>query len=115
MSLLGMNMVPCILLEETRHSDGAGGYRSSWQEGEAFDGAITLEKSVEAESGEQAADREVYTVTTFRGAGLGYHRAFRRVSDGTVFRVTGLLGRTPLGAGLDLEQVTAEKWRLPDE
>ena len=114
MSLLGLNMGPCILLEPTSQPDGCGGYRTVWREGESFDGAVTLEKTLEQDPGDQASGRELYTVTAFRGAGLGYHQVFRRVSDGAVFRVVGLLGRTPLGAGLELEQVTAEKWRLPD-
>ena len=47
---------------------------------------------------------------------LEYHDVFRRSSDNKIFRVTsdGDDRKTPTSAKLDMRQVTAEEWELPN-
>ena len=114
MSLLRINMGPCTKYMPVQEPDGHGGQITRWIAGDTFDAAVILEKSAEIDPADQVQAREIYTVTTFRDAGLAYHTVFRRDADGMWFRVTGLLGQTPQGAGLDMAQFAAEKWGLPD-
>ena len=117
MSLLHEAMESCILYEKTRVSDGYGGWITEWTEGVEFQAAITLDSSMQARIGEAQGVKALYTVTTRRAVNLQYHDVFQREADKKVFRVTsdGDDKLTPLSAGLDMRQVTAEEWRLASD
>lgn len=116
MSLLSEAMTACHLLDRRTAPDGYGGYISTWEQGAPFDAAIVYNSSLAARVAEQQGVRDLYTVTTKRNVYLEYHDIFVRDSDGQIFRVTtdGKDNKTPRSAGLDMRNVSAEEYILPD-
>lgn len=117
MSLLDEAMTECVLLNKVTQSDGYGGYYATWSDGVSFNAAIVLDTSMQAKIGQQMGVTGLYTVTTRKQMILQFHDVFRRVSDGKIFRVTadGDDKKTPESASLNMRQVPAEEWRLPNE
>jgi len=115
MSLLDQRMTPCVRLTETggATSDGLGGARPAWTEGERFPAALVADPTAV----ETAADRDRpvthYTVLTPRAVALQFHDVLRRLSDGETFRVISEENHTPPSASLDLRSVKAERWEVP--
>ena len=116
MSLLSEAMERCIRIDKTTEDDGYGGERTVWTDGAHFDAAIVFDSSIEARVAQAQGVTSTYTVTTTKDRMLEYHDVFRRVSDGKVFRVTsdGDDKYTPASATLNMRQVTAEEWKLPN-
>lgn len=117
MSLLSDAMEECVLLNKTSIPDGYGGKIDIWTESAfLFDAAIVFSTSMEARRAEAEGVRSLYTVTTKRGVTLEYHDVFRRTRDNKIFRVTsdGDDMYTPKSATLDMRQVTAEEWSVPN-
>lgn len=114
-SLLSEAMETCIMLDKTTEDDGYGGYITTWNEGAYFKAAITFDTSIEARTAEKSGVTSLYTVTTSRSLTLEYHDVFRRARDNKIFRVTsdGDDKYTPASTRLDMRQVTAEEWELP--
>ena len=117
MSLLSDAMESCTMLDKRTVSDGYGGYTSEYVKGADFKAAIVLDNSMQARTAEQAGVTALYTVTTSRALNLQYHDVFKRTRDNKIFRVTsdGDDKRTPISASLDMRQVSAEEWRLPND
>lgn len=117
MSLLSEAMEKCIVLNKQTSADGYGGYITTWTDGAEFDAAIVFDTSMEARSANKQGVTSMYTVTTGRELTLEYHDVFRRVRDGKIFRITsdGDDRYTPASATLNMRQVTAEEWSLPNE
>ena len=115
-SLLQEAMEPCVILNKQTEADGYGGYTTTWAEGAEFDAAIVFDTSMEARTAQKQGVTSMYTVTTSKALTLEYHDVFRRVRDGKIFRVTsdGDDRFTPASAALDMRQVTAEEWSLPN-
>lgn len=116
MSLLTEQMEACVMLDKTTAPDGYGGYVSRYVEGAPFTAAITFDTSMEARVAERQGITSMYTVTTGKEMTLEYHDVFRRIDDGKIFRVTsdGDDKHTPVSASLNMRQVTAEEWELPN-
>jgi hypothetical protein len=116
MSLLGESMTDCAIVDKDRVSDGEGGSRTDWAEGEKFMAAIILDASMEARRAEKIGVTSLYTITTAKNVKLKPHDIFKRLSDGKCFRVTsdGTDKHTPGSANLDMRQVTAKEYELPD-
>ena len=117
MSLLSEAMEKCILLNKSSIPDGYGGRRDIWQESDFdFDAAIVFDTSLEARRAEKEGVTSLYTVTTEKSIKLEYHDVFKRISDNKIFRVTsdGDDKYTPASATLNMKQVTAEEWNLPN-
>lgn len=116
MSLLSEAMENCIMLDRQTVADGYGGYTSSWVEGAEFQAAIVLDTSMEARAAEQQGVTALYTVTTRKPMNLQYHDIFKRLRDSKIFRVKsdGDDKHTPMSASLDMRQVEAEEWELPN-
>ena len=116
MSLLSEAMEECRLLTKVTTPDGYGGYITTWAEGATFDAAITFDTSIEARTAQKQGVTSLYTVTTGKAMTLEYHDVFRRSSDNKIFRVTsdGDDKKTPASASLNMRQVTAEEWSLPN-
>ena len=110
-------MEKCIILDKRTVADGYGGYTTEWVEGAEFECAITLDNSIEARIGEKQGVTALYTVTTTKALNLQFHDVFRRTSDNKIFRVTsdGDDKHTPTSANLNMRQVSAEEWSLPNE
>lgn len=116
MNLLEESMEKCILMDERTVPDGYGGVDSSWVDGAEFNAAIVLNNSLEARIAEKQGVTNLYTITTRKNINLQYHKVFRRVSDGKIFRVTsdGDDNKTPASAGLNMRNVSAEEWEIPN-
>lgn len=117
MSLLDIAMTDCVMLDKITQSDGYGGYITTWSEGAEFQCAIVLNNSMQARTAEKLGVTGLYTVTTTKALNLQYHDVFKRLEDGKIFRVTsdGDDLKTPKGAGLNMRNVSAEEWSLPNE
>lgn len=116
MSLLEEAMESCTILNKTTTADGYGGYVANWQDGAEFNAAIVLDTSIEARTAEHQGVTSLYTVTTNKAMNLQYHDVFRRNRDAKIFRVTsdGDDKHTPASASLNMRQVSAEEWSLPN-
>lgn len=116
MSLLSEAMEKCIILNKQTVADGYGGYITTWADGAEFDAAIVFDTSMQARIAEKQGVKSLYTITTEKSLTLEYHDVFRRVRDSKIFRVTsdGDDKYTPASASLNMRQVTAEEWSLPN-
>ena len=116
MSLLSEAMDNCIMIDKRTVPDGYGGYKHEWTYGVEFQAAVVSDTSIEARRAEAEGVSSLYTITTGRELTLEYHDVFQRISDNKIFRVTsdGDDKYTPRSAGLDMRQVTAEEWSLPN-
>lgn len=116
MSLLDERMENCIIMNKSIVADGYGGYSVVWTEGASFKSAIVLDSSLQAKIAEKQGVTGLYTITTSMALNLQYHDVFKRVSDGKIFRVTsdGDDKHTPASASLNMRQVSAEEWELPN-
>ena len=77
--------------------------------------AIAKDSSPEVRVAEQQGVAEQFTVVVDQSFSLDYHDVFKRVSDGSIFRVT---SRTPDSTAhpastVKIARVTAERWVLP--
>lgn len=116
MSLLSEAMETCVLLTKVTTADGYGGYIATYTDGAEFEAAIAFNSSMQARIAEKSGVTSLYTVTTRKAMTLEYHDIFRRKSDGKVFRVTsdGDDLKTPASAALNMRNVTAEEWVIPN-
>ena len=116
MSLLDEQMEPCVILDKVTTSDGYGGVVTVWTEGASFDAAIVYDTSMEARIADKQGVTDRYTITTRKSIVLMYRDVFKRLKDNKVFRVTsdGDDKKTPKSATLNMRQVTAEEWRIPN-
>lgn len=116
MSLLTEAMDECVMLNKRTSADGYGGYITTWEDGAGFEAAIVFDTSLEARTAEKQGVSSLYTVTIKKAMTLDYKDVFRRIRDGKIFRVTsdGDDSYTPESASLDMRQVTAEEWSLPN-
>lgn len=116
MSLLAEAFESCVMIDKTTQPDGYGGIEAAWTDGAQFECAIVLDTSMQARIAEAQGVKGLYTITTRKGINLQYHDVLRRVRDGKIFRVTsdGDDKRTPASAGLNMRQVSAEEWELPN-
>lgn len=116
MSLLSDAMESCTMLDKRTEADGYGGYKVSYVAGAGFNAAVVLNSSMQARIAEHEGVKALYTVTTSRVLNLQFHDVFRREKDGKIFRVTsdGDDKYTPPSATLDMRQVSAEEWELPE-
>lgn len=117
MSLLTEAMETCTMIDRTTAPDGYGGIITTWVDGAAFQAAIVLDSSMQARTAAVQGVTSLYTVTTKKNLNLQFHDVFRRGSDGKVFRVTsdGDDKKTTASAALNMRQVSAEEWSLPNE
>lgn len=115
MSLLNDAMTLCVMLDKKTTSDGVGGFDVQWNDGAEFECAIVFDTSLQARVAEKEGVTSLYTITTSKNVTLEYHDVFRRVEDGKIFRVTsdGDDKKTPASSTLNMRQVTAEEWSLP--
>ena len=117
MTLLSAGMEQCIILNKVSQPDGYGGRIDVWTESNFdFKAAIVFDTSIEARRAEAEGVHSLYTITTEKSITLEYHEVFKRVRDGKIFRVTsdGDDKYTPASATLNMRQVTAEEWTLPN-
>lgn len=114
MSLLSDAMTDCVYVNKSIVDDGYGGYRTEWTDGATIKCAIVKDTSIQGKIAEKQGVTDLVTITTSRGINLQFHDVVKRLSDGKIFRVTsnGDDKKTPLSAGIDMRQVSAEEWDL---
>ena len=117
MSLMESAMEECRMIDQISVPDGQGGTVPVWKDGAEFRAAISFTSSVQARMAEKLGVTALYTVTTKKNVNLQYRQVFRRLSDGKIFRVQsdGDDLHTPDVAALDMRNVTAEEYTLPNE
>ena len=117
MSLLNEAMKDCQRIYVIKIDDGYGGEKTQIIKGAHIQCAIVLNNSIEAQIAQKQGIKAFYTITTSKDLNLQYHDVIKRLDDGAIFRVTsdGDDYKTPDSAGLDMRQVNAEKWELPNE
>lgn len=117
MSLLEEAMTDCQRIYVVKIDDGYGGEKTQIIEGAHIRCAIVLNNSIEAQIAQKQGIKAFYTITTAKDLNLQYRDIIKRLNDGAIFRVTSDSDdkETPDSAGLDMRQVNAEKWELPNE
>ena len=115
LSLLTQMMEDCRILNHVRTDDEYGGYSDAWTEGATFKAAIAKNGSPEVLVAEQQNLSELFTVVVEQGFTLDYHDVFKRVSDGSIFRVTSRTQDSTAhpASTVKIAKVTAERWELP--
>ena len=115
LSLLDSMMEKCIILNHVREDDPYGSVVETWTDGATFDATIIKNSTTEAMIAERQGVSEIFTVVVKKGITLEYHDAFRRVSDGQIFRVTSNVtdSAAPDASTVKIAKITAEKWVLP--
>lgn len=110
-------MVPCQMIDRKTIEDDQGGFSTQWTDGAKFRAAIVKDKELAARVAEKQGVTAVYTITTDVGVKLKFHDVFKRLSDGSIFRVTTNAkdGETPQMATFAFEQVNAERWELTND
>ena len=116
MSLLDNAMEKFIIVDKTTVADGYGGTITVWTDGAEIKAACVLNSTGEASIAAALGATSNYVVTTRKNVTLMYHDVIRRVSDGKVFRITsdGTDQKTPASASLNMRNVTAEEWKIPN-
>lgn len=116
MSLVDNAMEPFVIIDKTTVPDGYGGTITVWIDGAPIQAAAVLNTTGEAQIAGALGATSAYVITTRKNVNLQYHDVLRRVEDGKVFRVTsdGTDQKTPAGATLNMRNVTAEEWRIPN-
>ncbi len=117
MTLLESMYTDCVMVDKTSISDGEGGFITNYVNGATFKACVVLDNSTQARIGASQGVTNLYTVTTSKNTNLQFHDIFIRKEDNKVFRVTsdGDDKKTPSIASLDMRQVSAEEWRIPNE
>lgn len=116
MSLLESAYEDFVMLDRTTVPDGYGGFISTWSNGAEFKAAAVYDTSLEARLAGVQGVTSLYTITTSKAVTLEYHDVIKRVSDEKIFRVTSDSKdkQTPSPATLNMRQVTAEEFVLPN-
>lgn len=114
--LLEEAMEKCTIQDKRTVDDTYGGVRTAYVDGASIQCAIVYNSSMEAKIAEKHGVTALYTITTRKNVNLQYHDVIRRESDKKIFRVTtdGDDNKTPSSAALDMRQVSAEEWELPN-
>lgn len=117
MTLIESMMVDCVRLVLSSASDDLLGHHNDWTDGDHFRAAIIKQTNqasaaYQLTEAEQPDLSEQYTVVVPTGTVLGFHEAFRRVSDGATFLVTGDVRDTqaPIQSTVPIAKTTAERW-----
>lgn len=115
MSLLTQMMDECRILNHVRTDDDYGGYSDQWTEGATFRAAIAKDGSPEQKVAEQQGIAEMFTVVVDQNFSLDYHDVFKRMKDGSIFRVTSKTTDSTAhpASTVKIAKVTAERWVLP--
>jgi hypothetical protein len=117
MNLLQESMEDCIMQDKISVEDGYGGFYTVYQDGAKFSAAVVLDNSMQSRIAEKEGVTALYTITTEKNINLQFHDVLKRVSDSKIFRILsdGDDKKTPKSALLNMRQVAAEEWSIPDE
>lgn len=116
MSLVDEAMEKSYIMDKTTTPDGYGGVKTVYTQGAEIQVAYSFDTSTQSRIAAQEGIANRYTLTTHKNVTLTFPDVVKRASDGQTFRVTskGVDNATPSSAGLDLRQVEAEEWSIPN-
>ena len=111
MSLLDESMESFVIMDKTTVSDGYGGYKTEWKAGAEISAAAVLDNSMEARIADNQGVKALYTITTRKNINLQFNDIIRRSRDNKLFQIKsdGDDNATPVSAGLDMRQVSAQE------
>ena len=114
-SLLTQAMEECVFLTKTHTDDDFGGHKPTYTDGTHFLAAIGKDRSPVQKVAEKEGLSEAFTVVVEQSMALDFHDVFRRVSDGSIFRVTSRTTDSTAhkASTVKIAVVTAERWVLP--
>lgn len=113
--LMNCGIEPCVLYTKQVSGDGQGGYVTEWVDSVQFDCWFELDTSTTGAIAEKQGVTSLYTIYVRKDIPISPLDAFRRLSDGAVFRVTsdGTDKKTPAISAINGRQFKAERWVLP--
>lgn len=104
------------ILNKIYVDDGRGGTIPTWVDGVSIMAVFGFDTSEQLRIAEQANAVPRYTITTRANINLQYHDVVRRERDGKIFRITsdGDDNVSPAVSTLNMRQVEAQKWEVPN-
>ena len=117
MSLYEAAMEDSVIIDKKTVPDGYGGVKTVYTEGAPIDVAYSFDASTQARIAAHAGVKNRYTLTTKKSVVLQFPDIVKRVRDGKYFQITsdGKDNLTPPSSSLDIRQVEAEQWEMPNE
>lgn len=117
MSLVDNAMEKTFIMDKTTIKDSYGGVKTVYKTGAEINVAYSFDDSTAARVAEQEGVSNRYTLTTRKNINLQYHDVIMRARDGKIFRITsdGDDNLTPSTSSLNMRQVEAEEWEIPNE
>lgn len=116
MSLLNEAYEDATIINKITVDDGRGGVETRYEDGARVELAFTFDTSTAARVASKEGANNRFTIWSRKNINLQFHDVVRRERDGKIFRVTsdGDDNKTPKSASLDIRQVEAEEWSLPN-
>lgn len=117
MSLVDNAMEKSYIMDKTTRPDGYGGVKTTYQEGAEVLIAYSFDTSTAARIAQQEGVENRFTLTTRRSVLLRFPDVVKRARDGKIFLITsdGDDNATPATSSMDLRQVEAKEWEIPNE
>lgn len=117
MSLVDNAMEKSYIMDKTTTPDGYGGVKTTYKEGAEVSIAYSFDTSTAARIAQQEGVENRFTLTTRRSVVLRFPDVVKRARDGKIFLITsdGDENMTPGSTTLDLRQVEAKEWEIPNE
>ena len=106
---------PCVIMEKKRTSDDAGGWITTWEEGEKFENYFSQNSSTEAVIAERQGISAIYDALVEKNVPVEYGDFFKDLSSGKTYRITSNpeAKQAPKSSSFDLKYFTAERKELP--
>ena len=112
--LLKEAMTRCAYMNESILTDERGSRYSTWTQGAEFDAAFEITNSLNEAVAMAQGVKGIYRVTVDPSVRMEYHKVFKRLEDGKVFRCESKDdARTPDSASLKMRVFRADEWEVP--
>jgi hypothetical protein len=109
-------MTSCHIIDKTTVEDGRGGVETVYIEGAKIDVAFSFDDSTPVVIADQERVTDLYTLITYKSVVLQAGDIIRRDKDQAIFKIedNGDENTPPPISALDMRQVKAKKWSLPN-
>lgn len=114
-TLLETYVKSLVMMDRITVPDGYGGFEVQWKEGAEFKASVIDPQSNQAKIAEAVRETKRYTIVTETNVTLLKDDYFKRVDDGTVFRVvkSNTDTPTPADSAVPMRVTEAEITELP--
>ena len=104
------------IIDRSTVPDGRGGSKTAYTEGASIDAAFSYLDSDAMRIAEKDKTLSRYTITTRQNVDLQVNDIIRRESDQQLFLITskGQDNKTPAISAMNMRQVSAREWELPN-